>query len=290
MSQCHWAKSLGELEATHQEAWGTTDYESRHFPTVFFGLYDLRDYLALSVHKGKCWVLWAGGDIENLIHGFTLNDGKLKWLGKFLPLNWWLKGMLRKAEHWVEDEDEAEKLKMFLPSKKINICPSFLGKIDYWSDPIREYYHKQKPDVYVSCGKDRQWEYGFDTVERIAGKCNVVFHLYGDDWMTGHDNVIVHGRVSKEQFNKDIRHYQCGLRLNEHDGFSEITAKSVLMGQYPITRLRFEMIPQYNNDRELIEYLNSLRGCTQPNRKGRKYYLETLNRYPWNDKINKEAH
>ena len=80
MTQCKWAVSLGELEGTHQKAWGTTEYKSRSEPTVFMGMYDLRDYIALWRHKGKAWVLWCGSDIRSLRANFVFNDGKLKWL------------------------------------------------------------------------------------------------------------------------------------------------------------------------------------------------------------------
>ena len=62
-SYCRWAPSLGELEDTAENVWGTKPYiwtEHRKKSCVFFGLYDLRDYLALWMHEGKAWVLWAG--------------------------------------------------------------------------------------------------------------------------------------------------------------------------------------------------------------------------------------
>ncbi len=287
MNYCHWAKSLGALEDTAENVWGTEKYILwKHLkePTVFFGMYDVRDYLALSIHRGKSWVLWAGGDIKNLIRGFSLNDGKLKWFGKFLPLTWWLKHMLCKAEHWVENDYEADKLASFgLDRKRIYVCPSFLGDIDF---PITYEWNKTM-NVYVSSGADRQEEYGFGIVERIAGKLPFIkFHLFGAEWTTKQENVIVHGRISKELMNFRTSYMQVGLRLNEFDGFSEILAKAVLRGQYAIGKVKHPMIPSFENDMDLILKLNTLRHKTEPNLEGREYYKLALNKYPWYDKEN----
>src|SRR3990167_2098092 len=106
---CRWSQSLGSLEASHYDTWGTYEYvypRDRNKPTVFFGLYDLRDYMSLWLHKGKRWVLWAGSDIVNLKNNFLLNDGKLKTLSKVFSgfprfLDKWLD---INVEHWVEND------------------------------------------------------------------------------------------------------------------------------------------------------------------------------------------
>ncbi len=276
--QCRVAPSLGALEDTPENVWKTTKYTDRDKPCVFFGLYDLRDYIALFRHRGKAYILWAGSDIRNLVNGFIFNDGKLGWLSKVAPgFKKVLKKVLKDAEHWVENMVEEEAL-MKWGLKDINVCPSYLGRIG----PFMYYNAKVIPDVYVSCGKERQVEYGFDVIERIADKVDVTFHLYGDEWETKHKNVIVHGRVSKEKMNKEIQGMQCGLRLNKFDGFSEITAKSILWGQYPITRIPYRMIDSFNTDDELITLLNNLNMMT-PNMIGRHYYVNTLNKFPWNE-------
>lgn len=292
---CRWAPSLGELEGTHQDAWGTKDYvyaTDKYLPTVFFGLYDLRDYLALWRHAGPKWVLWAGSDLENLVSGFLFNDGKLKWLSRLLPINFWLIPILRRATHFVEDNDEAVKL-FTKTGLTPSIAPSFLGNIEYWSNPKREYYHLQKPQVYLSLSQGREVEYGLNQLLEIAPFLpDTTFHVYGSDSKPADlpPNIKWHGRVSKHDFNLEIRYYQCGLRLNRHDGFSEITAKSVLMGQYPITYLSYPMIPNATHKDQLIDLLHSLKGCTQPNRKAREYYIQALNNYPWNVKKHSAAY
>src|SRR3990167_9113966 len=112
MPQCRWSQSLGALEATHQEVWGTTDYKDKAAPCIFFGLYDLRDYISLWRHRGKAWVLWTGSDIRSLRSNFIFNDGKLKWLSVLFSAiaenfrDTLVNKVLNKAEHWCENEAE----------------------------------------------------------------------------------------------------------------------------------------------------------------------------------------
>lgn len=272
MSACRVAPSLGALEGTHQEVWGTEDYvysKHKNEPTVFFGMYDLRDYLALWRHKGKKWILWAGSDLRNLEAGFIFNDGKLKWLSKILRGNWWVLPILRKAEHWVESSWEKDTLQKLGFHSKVQ--PSFMGN-------VKDYEISFTPGnkVYLSASEGRQEEYGWWRIERVADSYpELEFHLYGAEWFSAHPNVICHGRVPKEQMNEEIKHMQCGLRLNLTDGFSEVTAKSILWGQYPMTVIPFPMIESAKNLMDITEK-------KEPNIVARNYYLKRLNAYPWN--------
>ena len=283
---CRWAPSLGELEGTHEEVWGTQKYiwkRHKKEPCTFFGLYDVRDYLALWQHRGKAWILWAGSDLENLIQGFIFNNGKLKLLSKILRGNWWLVKILKKAEHYVENQNEANKLAKFGIQSKVR--PSFLGDIKDF--PIT-YKPSDKPNVFISGHSGREEEYGFGFVARLADivpEC--VFHLYGsNEWgyAEGKKNIVFHGKVSRETFNAEIQNYQCGLRLNKSDGFSEITAKNVLNGGYPITYLKYPMIDNVETEEELVRLLKELKNKKEPNHKARQFYYETLNNFPWNTK------
>ena len=280
--KCYMAPSLGGLEATPAEAWGTEPYKifkDRNEPTVFVGLYDLRDYLVLYQHRGEKYVLWCSGDIDNLLAGFVLNDGKLQLISKiFKGLPSSFMDMLRyECSHYVEDDDEAEKLKSL--GIRARVAPSFLGKIEDF--PI-SYKQRQRPNVYLSGHPDREEEYGFFFVEELAKELpDVNFHLYGAEYCSSFPNLISHGIVPKSLFNADIKSFQCGLRLNKSDGFSEITAKSVLMGQYPITYLTYPLIPSFKKKEELVELLSALKEMDKPNFLARDYYLLHLNSFPW---------
>ena len=72
---------------------------------------------------------------------------------------------------------------------------------------------------------------------------------------------------------------QGGIRLLEHDGFSEIIAKSVLWGQYPIS-----LIPYPHT--LLPSQIGTLVDRKEPNIEGRNYYRSVINKYKWNVKQN----
>src|SRR3972149_1644216 len=110
------------------------------------------------------------------------------------------------------------------------------------------------------CGhQKREGEYGWDLVDWLAEQLpEFTFHLYGVDKTdnprlldtlneidTYKSNIIRHGKVSPEQFNREIAQYQCGLRTNEHDGASEVMVKSLLNGGYPITRIKYPNVWNY---------------------------------------------
>lgn len=275
--KCRYAPSLGALERTHQEVWGTEEYvpeKDLYEPVVFFGLYGLPDWYLLWRHKGKKAVLWAGSDIKHFLNGYWLDgEGNIKIDPKGLAvwLNW-------HCDNYVENEVEQEALRTI--GIDSTIIPSYLGNIK--EHPI-SFSPNIRPKVYVSSGINREIEYGFQIIEEIADKCDVDFYLYGGEWQSQHKNVIVRGRIPKDEMNEEIRCMQSGLRLNEFDGFSEILAKSILWGQYPISRIPYPFIDSYRNNDELIKMLNELKLHVKPNVIAREYYQKNLNNYPWNE-------
>lgn len=279
-----WSPTLGALEDTAENVWGTIPYmleakddidDFMERPTVFFGVYGLPDFWKIWRHKGHRYVFWAGQDIVHLQNGFHLEDGGGIRVDS-TPLAEW---MNKYCENWCENKVEQKALAEM--GIEAQIQQSFLGQVD---DYEVTYVQNDRPSVYLSANPGREEEYGWGIVEKIADQCDVDFHLYGSpDWETKHNNVIIHGRVPKEQMNKEIKAMQCGLRLNAFDGFSEVTAKSVLWGQYPITPESFGYphLQGYRDLRHLIFLLNRLRLKAVPN-PARDYYLTNLNKFPWN--------
>jgi hypothetical protein len=274
------APSLGSLEDTHQNIWGTKDYDIEtdiDKPCVFMGLYGLPDFYALWRHKGKKYIFWCGSDITHFVNGYWLDEsGEIKVSPK--PLAEWIN---RNCESWVENEVEARALRVLGIESKV--CPSFLGNVN---QPVT-YKHSENPKVYVSVSGDNFDLYGWPLIEEIADKTpRVTYYLYGNktEWRTKHPNVIVRGRVPKEVMNEEIMNMQCGLRLTkEMDGFSEITTKSILWGQYPIVYKAFAYpyLDSFSTNEELIELLNGLSHEMFPNEDVRNYYKLRLNCYPW---------
>lgn len=267
--QCKWSPTLGALESTHQEVWGTRNYENDTDPTVFFGLYGLPDFYTLWRHKGEKHILWAGTDITHFKNGYWLDEK-----GQIHISSWALgKWINEYCASWCENEVEQEAL--LAAGIEARACPSFLGDINQF-----EVSFKPGNKVYASVSGDNFKQYGWDKIEVLAEENpDIEFHLYGNskEWKTKNNNVIVHGRIPKEQMNAEIKEMQGGLRMTEFDGFSEIIAKSILMGQYPISLINY---PHVLKPYQLKDILNK----KEPNLEGREYYREILNRYPWNTK------
>lgn len=293
------APSLGALEDTHQNVWGTVDYEpEKHLNTAtcFFGLYGFPDFYALWKHKGPKHILWAGSDILNFRKGYWLDETgniNLGWMGDSAEFPKPLAQFLgEKCENWVENEGEAWQLRDCGISVT-GIVPSFLGNIQKYPVSFRP-----GNKVYLSASQGRQMEYGWGIVHQIACELpEIEFHLYGASCVFQPlKNVIYHGRVPKNKMNTEIRNMQCGLRLNKHDGFSEVTAKSVLWGQYPITYLYHPHIQNYPQQDDcgqpyctkslqgLVRLLRDIPKKKKPNLEARTYYRKHLNRYPWTEK------
>ena len=264
------APSLGDLEGRHQDVWGTTEYINQDDPTVFFGLYGLPDFYALWKHRGDKYILWAGSDIRHFSSGYWLEDRAdgLKLDPKVLA-NW----INKHCESWVENEVEAEALGKF--GIQSYVCPSFMGNIDNYKI---SYQYSDKPKMYASVSGDDFLLYGWDKIEKLAYENpHVEFHLYGNTkpWNTLKQNIIVHGRVPKEQMNEEVKTMQGGLRMVEFDGFSEIIAKSMLWGQYPVSIISYPYV------------LSSIPKVfpKKPNVEAAVWCRTHLNRFPWNTNL-----
>ena len=215
-------------------------------------MYNLSDYIRFLIHRGSRRVFWCGSDIQNLT---------LFWSRR-----------LKNANHFCENEVEQRALrKMGLTAE---ITPMLFD--DPADFPI-SYESDKNVHVYLTAHLGREREYGIPIVEEIARQLpDVIFHIYGIFDYSGAHNVIYHGRVPEEQFNAEIKNYHCALRLNQFDGASEIMVKSVLMGQYPISKIEYPYISAYKTQRRLIHLLRSLKERKEPNYTARNWWVEQI--------------
>lgn len=254
--QCRMSPTLGSLEDTPQNIWGTDDYTDDIRPTVFFGIYGLPDFYTLWRHKGERHILWAGSDIRHFDNGFWLDtEGKIRLM--VFPLANWINEY---CTSWVENEVERNLLKEWGIESKI--VPSFLGDVKKFTpqiiDPKKRYYSS------VS-GNDFDL-YGWAKINEIALKNpDTEYYLYGNtvEW-NAPSNVIVRGRVPKEQMNEECRTMTGAIRMVKFEGASEIIVKSVLWGQKPISLISYPFLESENPREEL---------------------LKIINKYPWNTRI-----
>ena len=271
---CIVAPSLGALEQDPYSIWGTDgNYDSSRDsfrPFVWFGLYGFPDFFYLWRHPGRKAILWAGSDIRHFVNGYWLEDGGLIRLDPE-PLAQWIN---KNCESYVENHIEYEALKEF--GIESTIVPSFLGDTKRYQI---EYQHSPRPALYTSVSGNNFQLYGWDKVLDLARKNqDIDFHLYGNtvDFPNDLSNVFIHGRISKEQMNAEISSMQGALRMTEFDGFSEIIAKSLLWGQWPVSLIEYPHTLDPNN-------LSKIKEKYTPNIKGRQWLLVNVNKYPWNE-------
>lgn len=274
---CRWSPTLGALEDSHENVWGTLPYElDLHEPTVFFGLYGLPDWYALWRHKGPKYILWAGSDITHFLKGYWLDEkGNLK-INPFELAPW----IDTYCESFVENDVEQAALASVGVRSKV--VPSFLGLVTGYP---QSYQHSLRPKLYTSVSGDNFELYGWDKIPKLAAdNPDIEFHLYGNTahpWNTETEvfpypaNILLHGRLPKEQMNEEISHMQGALRLTSFDGFSEILAKSVLMEQWPVSLIEYPHMLK-------VSEISRLKDLKESNVAGREYYQKVINNFPWN--------
>jgi len=251
------------------KTWGLKEWEGIEDPTehvLFFGMYTMHDYNAwwYSDIKERS-IFWCGSDILN-----TLKDIEFKRRLKLYP----------ETKHYCETEIEAENL------RSIGIEPiitqSFLGDVNGFDITYKQ---SDTPHIWMCAHPGREKEYGLDKIIEIAPKFpDYTFHVYGIlEWNEVEKplNVICHGEVTDEELNEDIKQYQCGFRGNVHEGFSEVPVKSILNGQYTITKMKFPEMWNFQDSKELEEHLKSLKEQKDYNKKGHDYWSKNLNAFPW---------
>lgn len=271
-----WAPSLGELEDTPENIWGIEKYESeihKENPVVFCGLYGLPDFYALWRHPERKAIWWTGSDIRHFRAGYWLDkNGNIKLRPKELAK--WIETY---CESWCENDVEYEALKKLGISSKV--CPSFLGDVKKYEVDFKPAPFGQRSKLYTSVSGNDFEVYGWKKIDWISDVYkDVEFHLYGntvESPVKKRDNVFIHGRVSKEVFNQETDSMQGGLRLTSFDGFSEVLARSILRGQWPVSLIEYPHMLK-------IDEIDKLKTKFSPNFEGRNYYLGILNHYPWN--------
>jgi len=277
MAKLKVSNSVDQFRLKAQKTWGLKEWEGIDDPDqelIFFGLFHDRDFEVFHNFKGKKSVFWCGGDILRL-----KEDYERQRVMKIAP----------DTKHYCENEQEADNLR--LVGLEPIIIPSFLGNVDDYPVSFKPPKEGEKWKVWMCGHQRREVEYGFDQARELARVFpDVEFHFYGlDRFYEGKvnlegdslPNIIYHGLVPEKQLDREIREYHCGMRCNEHDGMSEVVVKSVLLGQYTISRLPYEGVWKYETFLELVTLIEKLKEQTQPNQISEIWRTQKLNRYPW---------
>lgn len=243
--------------------------------TLFIGCYHPGDYIKIFLHFGKKKIFWCGQDI------LALRKSPFKFILRFLPII-----------HYCENKVEEKAL------KNMGITAIIAPMIFIEFNSEISFVPSKNPHVYLTTHPQRAQEYGVDKIEVMASLFpNITFHIYGQSqpfhqiWMdnrpglvgqahnveyVNNKNVIYHGKVSEKVFNQDIKKYQGSIRFNKFDGFGETTAKSALMGQYPLTWIAYPQITHFHNGASLAKALANLSKKKRPNLEARIYWLKSL--------------
>lgn len=162
--------------------------------------------------------------------------------------------------------------------KEIKVRPTFLSNPNEFKI---SYKQSKTPHIWLHINHNAERESGLKVLQRVAKKVpDITIHVYGrSEPQAGTPNIVWHGYVPEEKFNEEIKNYQAAIRLHEFDGFAETLSKSVLNGQYPISRIRYKYIDTYKNEEELIKLLKDLKNKKKPNYKARNYYLKEFVKY-----------
>jgi hypothetical protein len=248
--------------------WGLEEWQGKDDPVkevLFFGLYQGHDYDAWYYAPDDIIrsVFWCGSDILN-----TMANPEFQRRLKLFP-----------AKHYCETKEEQDNLKKI--GIEAEIVYSFLDDIE--SFPF-SYKQSETPHVWMCAHPNREVEYGVDVIVRMAEKFpTYTFHVYGIyEWNGAKKpkNVMYHGSVPEIQLNEEVKNYQCGFRGNTHEGMSEVPIKATLMGQYAITKMKFDNFWNFQNDEELIKHLENLAKMKNGNVM-RKPTIAQLNNFPW---------
>ena len=203
---------------------GFEKYRDPSSPALFLGTYFKSDVDTMARHRGPGYVFWNGTDAVHL--------GKNpEWVRV-------LKGLpLRHATHHDGLADEVGAL-LDVP---VEVSPTL------FNDPMGYHvlFKYSVPHCYfMNTHGMRSHEYGVpEAIEAFSALDPDLFRLY----IFGHrpsyprpGNVEYRGLWPEKVMDRACSAMQGALRLNEHDGTSQIVIKSRLWGQWPVVHRRHE--------------------------------------------------
>ena len=227
---------------------------------LFLGLYFGSDYRVFKAHKGERFVFWNGSDVERLLRSPDWIE-----IVKNTP-----------AIHACHNQQLHDELKTIGIDALIR--PIFFSDIKNYDI---SFSNQDKLNLYINAHPERESEYGIEKVLMLSDKLpDVTFHIYGIDGRSI-ENVVYHGQVEERYMDREIRQFQGCLRLNKHDGLSQLVIKAGLMGQYIISYQDIPGVITVTDEDSIIKAIEKIKKCKEPNLKFREYYLDKLNDFNW---------
>ncbi|HCC67905.1 TPA: hypothetical protein DEP90_01665 [Patescibacteria group bacterium] len=219
---------------------------------VFFqGLYFNEDYEVLKRHRGEKIIYFNGSDAKRLLMSLSWMKTLLSTKATFLCQSTWNLPLLRAI------------------GIKVKHYPIFFGNLKKLKV---SYKQSDKPHMFMTSHTGRDKEYGIDKVLRVAPQVpDITFHIFGSEG-ENLDNVIYHGWIEEKEMDKQIRTFQGAIKGGSN-GVSETLAKSIMMGQYPISYKKIDGVWYAPTDEEFMKFLNKVKKMKEPNLVLRDKYL-----------------
>jgi len=204
---------------------------------LFLGIYFRDDLDQLIAHEGPRYVFWNGSDVVRTVRSEGWHP------------------MLRKVEavHATHTQALADELATIGITATVSPTlfdrPSHYGRS--WVMPGGH------PKVYMTTHGGRDEEYGVPQAIDLVRYTNASLYIYGNEGMSGrYGNVHFRGTVSEEVWKSETDSMHAALRLNAHDGMSQIVMKALLRGHYSIQTTNLWSAFKSLRDLETEEYAN----------------------------------
>jgi hypothetical protein len=183
-------------------------------PTLFLGVYFREDLSVLMTHKSRAYVFWNGSDVSRTLQ-------HLEWHEPLRKV---------RAEHATHNAALAKEL------LSIGITAEISPILFHPRELYRaSYYPSHRPKVYMTIHPGREEEYGLSMAVDIFRYLDADLYVYGNaggSYRMG--NVHFRGWVDEWVWSEETSHMHGALRLNKHDGTSQIVLKAELRGHYTI--------------------------------------------------------
>jgi len=209
------------------EKMGFKPYGDLDAPTMFLGTYTENDVRAMVEHRGPRYIFWNGSDAIHLARHPGWQD-----ILRGLP-----------ATHAAHHDAMATEVANLI-DKPVEVSPTFFHETkDY---PV-SFVPSKPAHFFMSAHAGRHIEYGIDVAMEVFDTLPKDFHLdvYGDppSIATKPRNVTIRGRYPESVMDLQTKNMHGALRLNKHDGTSQIVIKSILWGQWPVVTTDYAMVP-----------------------------------------------
>lgn len=237
---CEGMKFYGERMIT---MYGLKPYSGiKEKSLLFMGLYFQEDYDVFKEHEGKKTVFWNGSDVSRLLE-------KRSW-----------QEILK--EHPATHVCHNKQLQKELKSVGIEAIIRPLFFADTSDYPVK-FKAGKKLEVYVNAHPGREAEYGVPEVWQVARRLpDVKFFVYGVEGVDT-DNLKYMGWIEEDEADRLMSQHHVCLRLNRHDGLSQLIIKAGLWGQYVVTVQNIENTIKVEDVLDLVEKLKALQGTTE---------------------------